>query len=851
MKRIVPPLLALLVGGLSLAMTFGLWAHERQSEQARLRAIFDFDLRQIVSRIEQRIASYEQMLRSAQGHFQTAGHVDRVSFDRYVDSVMAGPEAAGLRGLGYGPLLTADQLPAYVAARRAEGFSDFAVHPPGPRDLYSPLTYLAPPRPENAGAFGYDGLADPVRRTTMMQARDSGNIGITRRLRLTIDSSRMGSAYLMYLPLYRPGSAPATVAARREDAVGWLAASFRIGDLMSALNGEENLGLVLQLHDGADTSEASVTYRSGASSAIASAPARFAALEPLKIAGYVWTLQLSSLPEFERRHGQDAANVILVAGLVLSTLTALLTFQLLTGRARATATAQAMTHELSKSEARYRRIVETAGEGIWLCDAAQHILFTNARLARWLGWPEGEMLGRPIADFMDAEQAEQCLRALDAAAREDGLSIELRLRRRDGNETWVAASMRPIVDDAGQPTGSLAMFTDINERHLAEERRNALEAQLREAQKMEAIGTLAGGIAHDFNNILAAILGNVAVARQDAAAGVARDTNLAQIERSAARARALVQQILTFSRIQAQELQTLELQPLIEETIEMLRAAMPARVELVAMLPTTPIRVRADATQMQQVMMNLCTNAWHALPAGCGRIEIGADIEHDLEGDAHAHLWVADNGSGMDAATRARVFEPFFTTKAVGHGTGLGLAVVHGIVRTHGGTIQVESTPGAGTRFDLHFPLQLAPGPESAAPAPEAAAPRGRGEHVLCIDDDPAMVMMTETLLQRAGYHVTVFEHPLAALAAARANPCEFDVVVSDFNMPEMSGMELAQALALVAPRLPVVVTSGFISDEMRQRAAELHVTLLQKEYTLERLTGLVHAVLASAPARA
>jgi CHASE1-domain containing sensor protein len=404
-KRIVPLLLALLVGGLSLAMTFGLWTHERQSEQARLHAIFDFDLRRIVSRIEQRIASYEQMLRGMQGHFQTADHVDRVRFDRYVDSVMAGPEAAGLRALGYGPLLTADQLPAYVTARRAEGFADFTVHPPGKRDIYSPLTYLAPPRPENAGAFGFDGLADPVRRTTMMQARDSDDIRITRRLRLTIDSARMGSAYLMYLPVYRPGSAPATVAARRDAAVGWIAASFRIGDLMSALNGEEDLGLVLQLHDGADTGEASVTYRSGASSAIAPVPGRFAALEYLKIAGYVWTLQLRSLPEFERRHGQDAADVILAAGLVLSILTALLTFQLLTGRARATATAQAMTHELSESGARYRHIVETAGEGIWLCDATRRVSFTNARLARWLGWPEGEMLGRPIEDFMEPEQA--------------------------------------------------------------------------------------------------------------------------------------------------------------------------------------------------------------------------------------------------------------------------------------------------------------------------------------------------------------------------------------------------------------------------------------------------------------
>jgi CheY-like chemotaxis protein len=384
---------------------------------------------------------------------------------------------------------------------------------------------------------------------------------------------------------------------------------------------------------------------------------------------------------------------------------------------------------------------------------------------------------------------------------------------------------------------------------------------------MEAIGTLAGGIAHDFNNILAAIIGNVAAARQDAAIGLSGDSSLAQIERAAVRARSLVQQILTFSRMQVQELHTQALQPVIEETLEMLRAAMPAQVELVVNLPSEPVHVRADATQIQQIVMNLCTNAWHALPAGRGRIEVSLVVEAagqpSAPGDAsstaakatmpaalvsgpRAHLSIADNGSGMDEATRARVFEPFFTTKQVGQGTGLGLAVVHGIVSVHGGAIHVDSTPGQGSRFDLWFPLQGAPAPEPEAPRHDAATPRGSGQRVLCVDDDPAMVLMVDGLLQRAGYEVTAFEQAAAALAAVRDHPAAFDIVVTDFNMPEMNGMELAQALSVVAPRLPVIITSGFISDEMRQQATALHIgALLQKEYTLERLAGLVDSVLA------
>ena len=396
-----------------------------------------------------------------------------------------------------------------------------------------------------------------------------------------------------------------------------------------------------------------------------------------------------------------------------------------------------------------------------------------------------------------------------------------------------------VIDQSDQSPEEAAI---IHALEITEQK--ALENQMAQTQKMNAVGTLAGGIAHDFNNILAAILGNVAVARHDAASGLATDASLAQIERSAVRARALVQQILTFSRMQAQELRTQALQPMIEETLAMLRAALPAQVELAVALAAEPVWVRADATQMQQVVMNLCTNAWHALPAARGRIDVGLDTAPDPQGAPQARLWVADDGSGMDDATLARIFEPFFTTKQVGHGTGLGLAVVHGIVSVHGGTIRVESAPGVGTRFELRFPLQPAPPAEPAQPAPAAPAPRGAGQCVLCVDDDPAMVLMMQALLQRSGYAVRPFEHPLAALAAANEPGAGVDVVVSDYNMPEMNGMELAEAVRRVLPGVPVVITSGFISDEMRQQAQALGVALLQKEYTLERLPGLVHAVL-------
>ena len=867
MKRALPPLIALFVGAIMLAFTVGLCVHERDNEQAQLRAVFDANARQAAGRIEQRIANYEQMLRGVQGLLSADAGIDRLGFEAYVDTVMAGPDAAGLQSVAFSTLVGPQELADFIGHQRMTGHSEFAVRPEGVRDMYAPIILVAPDSVANRMVIGFDSLSSTTRRAAMLQARDSGNATLTALVQLRVDAGdELKPGCLIYLPVYRKGASTNSVADRRANAIGWVRAAFRVGDLMSTLYGEQSPGLVVRVYDGADTSSAALMYRSdspgdgGTGNDEAIAHARFQAQEYVTLAGHTWTVQLNSLPEFERVHERNASTVILVAGALLSLLLGVITHQLVTGRTRAYAAAHRMTRELRASEERYRRIVETASEGIWLLDASSRIAFANPRIAQWLGYGEDAMRGRHVSDFMDAEENERCRAALAAQLADDSGPLELRLRRSGGAPMWVSLSTRPLRDDLGNPAGALGMLTDINERRQAEERREVLETQLRDAQKMEAIGTLAGGIAHDFNNILAAIIGNVAAARQDAAVGLSCDPSLLQIERAAVRARSLVQQILTFSRMQVQELHTQALQPVIDETLDMLRAQVPEQVELHVQMPPTPVHVRADATQIQQIVMNLCTNAWHALPAGSGRIEVGLAAEDRvapsqagaaatwpdaLRQGPRAHLWIADNGCGMDEATKARVFEPFFTTKQVGRGTGLGLAVVHGIVSVHGGAIHVDSTPGAGSRFDLWFPLEEAPEHVVDSQYGTLSAPPGTGQHVLCVDDDPAMVLMVDGLLRRHGYKVTAYEDPAAALARVKADPRAFDILVTDYNMPEMNGMELATEVARAAPSLPIIITSGFISDEMRQRATDLNVgALLQKEYTLERLAGLVHAVL-------
>ena len=396
--------------------------------------------------------------------------------------------------------------------------------------------------------------------------------------------------------------------------------------------------------------------------------------------------------------------------------------------------------------------------------------------------------------------------------------------------------------------------TDITEHRRADGVRQQLEAQLRETHKMQAIGTLAGGIAHDFNNILGAILGNLVLAQQDLAHDPAVSDRLEQIRKAASRARSLVQQILAFSRGQPHELVLQPLQPVLDETLALLRTTLPASVALVVRVSRDALWVNADATQIQQVVMNLCTNAWHALPDSRGRIEVGLERIAAPPGPPRAeaaaqtewaHLWVRDDGCGMDDETRARIFEPFFTTRALAEGTGLGLSVVHGIVAEHGGLITVDSAPGKGSTFHVSLPVASAVDAPPLAPAEAAARPQGAGQHVLYVDDDDMMVTMVQALLQRNGYRITACLDAASAIAALRAQPAQFDVVVTDYNMPRGSGLEVAQAARALRPGLPVVISSGYLSEELRAAAAVAGVQhLMQKEHTVELLADVLRETL-------
>jgi PAS domain S-box-containing protein len=390
-------------------------------------------------------------------------------------------------------------------------------------------------------------------------------------------------------------------------------------------------------------------------------------------------------------------------------------------------------------------------------------------------------------------------------------------------------------------------------RKRSEEERERLAARLRQSQKMEAIGQLSGGIAHDFNNILSALIGNTQLAQSMVPLEDPLQELLAEMAEASRRASGLVKQILAFARQQPLARRVIDLAAVVDESVRLLRATLPAGIELsVSAAPDVP-PILADPTQIHQVVVNLATNAWHAIEGDSGRIQLLVDaVELDAEEcrafpdqkpGMFARLRVRDNGKGMDPFTLERIFEPFFTTKGTGKGTGLGLSVVHGIVQDHEGVIQVQSSMGAGTELSLYFPavsskvdrLSVLP------PAPHS----GRGQLVMYVDDEEALVKVVQQSLIELGYRVCTFTRAAAALEVFRSAPESFALVISDMNMPGVSGLRFLEQLRGIRRDLPTILISGHIPESLKARAEQLGVRrLLYKPCSLEELGEAVHAAI-------
>jgi signal transduction histidine kinase/CheY-like chemotaxis protein len=413
------------------------------------------------------------------------------------------------------------------------------------------------------------------------------------------------------------------------------------------------------------------------------------------------------------------------------------------------------------------------------------------------------------------------------------VTLELEYYHKDGSRVWHETVISGIRDVEGNIIGFHGASRDITRRKKIEEERKRLEERLYHVERMESIGTLAGGIAHDFNNILGAIMGYTEMAIQGLDKNSPLRRYLDQVFKAGERAKDLVKQILSFSRQSEERPHPLRVSPIVKEVMKLIKASLPSTIKIRQDIQSELDIVLADPTQIHQILMNLCTNAAHAMRETKGELKVSLVpvnieppdnliIHHDLSPGKYLRLTVSDTGVGIDKEIMDRIFDPFFTTKKYGEGTGLGLSVVYGIVKSYGGAITVESEVGKGTEFNVYLPLLTEIEDKQEAKV-EAPVPRGN-ERILFVDDEATLVQIATGALIGLGYEVVGRTSSLEALELFRTRPDSFDLVITDMTMPNMTGSELAQQLIRIRPDIPVILCTGFSEAMTQERATALGV---------------------------
>lgn len=490
--------------------------------------------------------------------------------------------------------------------------------------------------------------------------------------------------------------------------------------------------------------------------------------------------------------------------------------------------------ELQKSEAQYRFLTEKMNDIIWTVDLNLKTTYVSPSVEKILGFTVEERLEQEPSEMLTSESYAHVQDILVRELKRDqkegidpdrSIMLDMEYCHKDGSTVWTENVISGIRDENGHAIGFHGVSRDIT-------RSRKYELQLRQAQKMEAIGTLAGGIAHDFNNVLSAIIGYTELALDYVTKGSRVQDNLEEVLKAGLRARDLVRQILTFSRQVEGERKPVQVHLIVRETLKLLRSSIPTTIRIEERIDKKSGMVIADPTQIHQVVMNLCTNAYQAMNDRGGtmqvtleRVTIDSDFiktQPQLHEGPYIKLSVRDTGAGMDLEIFERIFDPFFTTKTQGKGTGLGLAIVHGIVTGLQGIVHVDSTPGQGSTFTVYLP-----GTEKdlfAQKVPERILPQGQGERVLLVDDEASIVQIEKQMLEDLGYIVTTKTNSMDALETFRSQPDQFDLIITDMTMPKLTGVDLSWEILQITPDFPIILCTGFSDKVNRERAEELGI---------------------------
>ncbi len=510
--------------------------------------------------------------------------------------------------------------------------------------------------------------------------------------------------------------------------------------------------------------------------------------------------------------------------------------------------------KLKENQERLQAILDHSPALISIKNVDGDILLVNQKFEVLTGVSPEQTIGKNIFDVFPKDIAESTW-AEDLAALQKGKAIETEEIVKHQDETWhTYFSVKfPLKNDEGIAWGVCAISTDITDRKKIEEEKANLEAQLSQSQKMESIGTLAGGIAHDFNNILTAIIGYTELAQMDTDNPEVLRQDLDEVLKGSLRAKELVQQILTFSRSNTLKLQPLKAQLIIKEALKLLRSSIPATIDIKQDIDLDCPPILADPSQIHQLVMNLCTNAYHAMRNSGGVLGVTARAvtidqaeaagKGNIEPGPYMQLEIRDTGSGISKDILGKIFDPYYTTKQKGEGTGLGLAVVHGIVSRLHGHIDVASEPGKGTTFTVHVPTIAAPR-ETARQEVATPLPQGH-ERILLVDDDSSIATLSQKILTSLGYKVTALTNSKETLQMFAGDPEAFDLVITDMTMPDMTGEELARQILRIRPGMPIIMCSGYSEIFDEEKAMSMGIcSYVMKPIIIKDLAGVVRKVL-------
>ena len=792
----------------------------------------------------------------------------------------------GIQALEWVPRVAAPERAAFEARVRSEGYPDFQITERDERGRlgrareraeYWPICFVEP-MAGNEPALGYDLKTGP---TTNELARASGSTNLLGSAPISLVQANAGTpGWILILPVHRRNASPGDVAARPQNLLGYLQGVFRLEDIFNQAWGGDVYAKTMDLLvvDETDRQAPRTIYHRSAAPAPAGADGALigefknarAEEVPFLADTRQWRLFIRPTALWYAREKGWYAESFAVAGLLLVVLVAVnlraqrhravvverlvevRTTQLrrvnqqLQRRMEEQRRTRGQLEEVQENRLRLAAAVEQASEMVLFCDGQGIIRYVNPAFTALTGYAEPEVLGQPFEFAQIEKPSEASFAALvKKVAETGGWRGSFQARKKAGGSFTAEVTVSPVKDRVSQALHYIVLARDVTKEQQ-------LEEQVRLAQKMEAIGLLAGGVAHDFNNLLQVILGYTALAMDASVSPPERGESLLQVHGAAERASGLTRQLLAFGRRQALQKEDLDLGGLIRDLLQMIRRIIGEHIEI-DLIPGHQLgHIRADRSQVEQVVLNLCVNARDAMPKG-GRLTI--ELENVLVNGSfrESHPWarpgryvlmsILDTGVGMDKETQARIFEPFFSTKPKEQGTGLGLAVVYGIVKQHDGMIHVYSEPGLGSTFKVYLPTVQR---VAAAVGPKLAPiPRRGHETILLVEDETAVRTLAAKVLERAGYRVLLAADGLEACAVFERQAENIALILMDVVMPRMGGREAYERIAARTPGIPVIYCSGY-SEGALHGGFELpeDMQMIQKPYVPDELLRKLRSVL-------